>query len=104
MDTLTDTILAVLMIGNTHYVDIGAASDAVIFYETEKTAHMTLPGEGALVGDMTVYTDGYHVAWQGGPAGDWKIGHEAGVFTYTGPDGEAAGTITKIVPGNPEGY
>ncbi|WP_298920438.1 hypothetical protein [uncultured Roseobacter sp.] len=104
METLTDAILAIIMIGNTHYVDVGAGSDAIIFYETEKTAHMTLPGKEPLVGDMTVYADGYHVAWQGGPAGDWQIAHEAGAFTYIGPDGKAAGTITKIVPGNSEGY
>ncbi|MEO0542234.1 MAG: hypothetical protein AAFY99_00335 [Pseudomonadota bacterium] len=104
MNTLTDTILAILMIGNTHYVDVGADTDAVIYYQSEQVAHMTLPGQDAWIGDLKLMKDGYHVAWKDGPAGDWKITHQAGEFTYIGPDGNAAGTITRIVPGNPEGY
>ncbi len=104
MTPLTETALAIILIGNTHYVDVGAPTDAIIFYETETVAHMTLPGQSPLVGALDIGLDGYHVAWVDGPAGDWKIAHEAGIFTYLGPDGDAAGTITKIVPGNPEGY
>ncbi|MEL6678416.1 MAG: hypothetical protein AAFQ51_06890 [Pseudomonadota bacterium] len=104
MDPLTGPILAIVMIGNTHYVDVGGATDAIIYYPTETVAHMTLPGRDPLLGDMKMTPGGYHVAWRDGPAGDWQIAHEAGVFTYIGPDGEAAGTITKIVPGNPEAY
>ena len=104
MDPLTDAFLAILMIGNTHYVDIGESSDAIIFYQTDRIAHMSLPGKDVLVGDMTMNEDGYHVAWKGGPAGNWQIGHQAGEFSYIRPDGQVAGTITKIVPGNPEGY
>ncbi|WP_300064468.1 hypothetical protein [uncultured Roseobacter sp.] len=40
METLTDTIRAILMIGNTHYIDIGASSDAIIYYENTSTAYL----------------------------------------------------------------
>ncbi|MEO0496791.1 MAG: hypothetical protein AAF141_05395 [Pseudomonadota bacterium] len=104
MGILEKLILSVIMIGNTHYVDVGQEVDAVIYYPSETEAHMTLPGVPAMEGQLTLKSDGYHVAWDNGPAGDWKIRHENGVFTYVGPDGKDAGTISKIVPGNAEGY
>ena len=104
MSVLTSKILAVLMIGSTHYVDVGRDTDAIIYYPTPTVAHMTLPGVPAMKGTMTLKEDGYHVAWDDGPAGDWKITFEPGTLTYIGPDGKPAGTITKIVPGNPENY
>ena len=104
MGILENLVLSVIMIGNTHYIDIGMSDDAVIYYPTDTAAHMTLPGKPALHGVLTLHQDGYHVEWAGGPAGDWKIRHEDGVFTYVGPDGKDAGHITKIVPGNPEAY
>ncbi|MEM6339831.1 MAG: hypothetical protein AAF729_01675 [Pseudomonadota bacterium] len=104
MGILENVVLTVLMIGNTHYVDVNQSADAIIYYPSETVAHMTLPGHAPLKGTVTMQSDGYHVAWEEGPAGDWKIRYEAGTFTYVGPDGEDAGTITRIVPGNPEGY
>lgn len=104
MLVLGKTILSIIMIGNTHYVDVGESADAIIYYESPTIAHMTLPGVPPLKGDMEMKEDGYHVAWKNGPAGDWKIRHEDGKFTYVGPDGKDAGTITKIIPGNPESY
>lgn len=97
---LTGKILAVLMIGSTHYIDIGKDTDAVIYYPSEAIAHMTLPGGPTLKGDLKINETGYFVEWQGGPAGDWQIIYEPGTFTYHGPDGKAVGTITRIVPGN----
>ncbi len=104
MTILTSKILAVFMIGSTHYVDVGKDVDATIFYPTETIAYMTLPGVPAMKGELTIHEDSYHVKWAGGPAGDWKIAYEPGKFTYIGPDGKPAGTVTKIVPGNPEKY
>ena len=97
---LTAKILAVLMIGSTHYIDIGKDTDAVIYYPSETVAHMTLPGGPTFKGDLKINESGYFVDWQEGPAGDWQIIYEPGTFTYLGPDGKAVGTITKIVPGN----
>ncbi|MEP3277962.1 MAG: hypothetical protein ABJN26_24580 [Stappiaceae bacterium] len=104
MSVLTSKILAVIMIGSTHYVDVGKDADAIIYYPSETVAHMTLPNGPSMKGVMTLQTDGYHVAWSGGPAGDWKISYEPGKLTYIGPDGNPAGTVTKIVPGNPEKF
>ena len=104
MEMLTTKLLALLMIGTTHYVDVGKSADAVIYYPSATVAHMTLPDGPTWKGKMALKADGYFVAWEGGPQGDWKIGYEPGKFTYIGPDGEAAGVITKIVPGNPEKF
>ena len=104
MTVLGGKVLAILMIGSTHYVDIGVETDAVIYYPTETVAHMTLPGKAPLKGVVQMKDDGYHVAWKDGPAGDWQIAYEPGKLTYIGPDGKPAGTITRIVPGNPENY
>ncbi|MBD3664266.1 hypothetical protein [Sulfitobacter aestuariivivens] len=104
MGLLENIVLSVLMLGNTHYVDVGQKTDAVIYYPSATQAHMTLPGQDPWTGALTMLEDGYHVAWKNGPEGNWQIRHAQGVFTYVGPDGNDAGTITKIVPGNPEGY
>jgi hypothetical protein len=41
---------------------------------------------------------GYHVAWEGGPAGDWQIAQEAGRLVYIDPTGRNAGHVTRIEP------
>lgn len=104
MATITANALAILMIGSTHYVDTGQERDAVIYYPSETTAHMTLPNGQEMKGQLTMLNDGYHVKWIDGPEGKWKITYQPGTFTYIKPDGDAAGTISKIVPGNPENY
>ena len=104
MSVLTGKILTVLMIGSTHYVDVGKDVDAIIYFPSETEAHMTLPDGPTFQGALTMKPDGYHVAWTGGPAGDWQIAYEPGTLTYIGPEGTPAGTVTKIVPGNPEGF
>lgn len=101
---LTAKILAVLMIGSTHYIDIGKDTDAVIYYPTETIAHMTLPDGPTWKGELELKAEGYFVKWDGGPAGDWSIKYEPGTFTYHGPDGKAVGTVSRIVPGNPEKF
>ncbi len=102
MTPIIGKALAILMIGSTHYVDVGQSEDAVIYYPTETTAHMQLPGKPALTGDLRLLDNGYFVNWQSGPEGNWQIAYSPGTFTYLGPDGKPAGIITKIVPGNPE--
>lgn len=97
-------ILTVLMIGSTHYVDIGKNTDAVIYYPSDTTAFMTLPEGSTMQGAVQMQDDGYRVKWADGPEGNWKITFEPGKMTYIGPDGKPAGTITKIVPGNPENF
>lgn len=104
MAALEGTLLAVLLVGSTHYVDIGKSKDAVIYYPSETVAHMTLPDGPTWKGSLKINADGYFVNWEDGPQGNWKIAYEPGKFTYIGPDGKPAGTISKIVPGNPEQF
>lgn len=105
MQPLSGDTLKTLMIGATHYVDVGKPTPAAIYYPSDTVAHMTLPDGPTLKGTLTLNDTGYHIAWDGGPAGDWQITHEPGAFIYTRPDGSAGGgPVTKIVPGNPEGF
>ena len=104
MATITGTALGILMIGSTHYVDIGKSEDAVIYYPDDTSAHMRLPDGPSMNGALEMGDDGYRVSWADGPEGDWQIVYEPGVLTYIGPDGEPAGTISMIVPGDPEGF
>ncbi|MEP4432720.1 MAG: hypothetical protein ABJ349_10975, partial [Hyphomicrobiales bacterium] len=58
---LTAKILAVLMIGSTHYIDIGKGTDAVIYYPSETVAHMTLPDGPTWKGKLELKQEGYFV-------------------------------------------
>ena len=104
MKKLTGETLQTLMVGCTHYLDIGKETDAVIYYASATVAHMTLPAGPTYKGSIKINHDGYVTNWEGGPQGGWQIGYEPGNFTYVGPDGKVAGTVTKIVPGNPENF
>ncbi len=102
MDFLTPSTLAVLMIGATHYVDIGAPQDAVIFYENETVAHMVLPDGASFTGNWRLTEDGYAVAWRDGPSGTWKLSYSPGRIGYVNGEGQDFGPISRIVFGNPE--
>ena len=103
MTFLEGPVLAFAILGMTHYVDIGRPDPAVIYYESAREAHMVLPGAPAMKGELTMLGSGYHVAWADGPSGDWKIARDGEAVIYIDGAGERAGTIIKIVPGNPEG-
>lgn len=94
-------VLALLTIGFTHYVDVGKAEDAIIYYQSDKEVRMLLPGAPAMMGTWEILPDGYFVKWKDGPEGKWQITTTPGVMTYIDPTGKPAGTISKIVPGNP---
>ncbi|MFK7791829.1 MAG: hypothetical protein AB8B88_04070 [Devosiaceae bacterium] len=102
MDFLTPTTLTVLMIGSTHYIDIGAPKDAVIYYESATQAHMVLPDGVAFSGIWHTTEDGYHVAWTDGPSGNWRLNYSPGRIGYVNAEGTELGTITRIVFGNAE--
>lgn len=102
MGTIMGKALFILMIGSTHYVDIGLNEDAVIYYQDATVSYMRLPDKPVMVGSLEIQEDGYFVDWAQGPEGNWKIGFEPGTFTYIDPDGKVAGTITRIVPGDSE--
>ncbi|MGD1886705.1 MAG: hypothetical protein ACFB01_06205 [Cohaesibacteraceae bacterium] len=102
MDFLSASVMGVLMVGATHYVDIGAPREAVIFYQDEQLAHMVLPDGAAWSGVWRLTDTGYHVAWQDGPSGDWRLNYAPGRIGYVNGDGEELGTISRIVFGNAE--
>jgi hypothetical protein len=101
MTLLNQSILEVLLPGFTHHVDIGQGADAAISYGAGGLARMVLPGKPPMNGAWHALPQGYHVAWAGGPAGDWQIRHEAGSLTYVDPTGKDAGTVTRIEPMQP---
>ena len=102
MDILSNSLLAVIMLGSTHYIDIGEQQSAVIFYEDGDTAYMRLPDGKAFTGEWRFTTDGYFVDWADGPEGEWQITFEPGRFAYVDDQGAERGGITQIVPGDPE--
>jgi len=104
MTTLVGEALAVILIGSTHYVDVGKNDDAIIYYPSDTVAHMTLPDGPTWKGAMEIREDGYYVDWEGGPEGYWQISYQPGKFVYISPEGKPAGTVTRIVPGNPENF
>ncbi|MGL5113941.1 MAG: hypothetical protein ACRC7G_16500 [Beijerinckiaceae bacterium] len=101
---LTGQILAVLLIGSTHYVDIGAGKEAVMYYPSPVRAYLRFPDGKVLSGDWRQTDRGYFVKWEGGPEGDWRVRYEPGSFTYFNPNGGPTGKVTRIVPGNPEKF
>jgi hypothetical protein len=101
MTILREETLQVLLPGFTHHVDIGQPTDALISYDPSGSARMVLPGKEPMTGQWHLVADGYHVAWEGGPAGNWQIRHGVGRLTYIDPTGREAGTVTKIQPTSP---
>lgn len=101
MTILAKDVLGVLLPGFTHHVDIGQGADATISYGAGGLAQMVLPGKPPMTGEWTFQDEGYHVAWSGGPAGDWQIRHEVGRLVYLDPTGREAGTVTRIEPIQP---
>ncbi|MEM7615232.1 MAG: hypothetical protein AAF245_09305 [Pseudomonadota bacterium] len=104
MTLLEGPILGFAMLGMTHYVDIGNADPAVIYYANASTAHMTLPDGPTLSGDLTLGPSGYFVDWIDGPEGDWQIARQGATLIYLNGYGEPSGEILRIVPGNAEGF
>lgn len=101
MTILDQAVLDVLLPGFTHHIDIGQGMDATISYGAGGLAQMVLPGKPPVNGEWHPLPTGYHVAWRDGPAGAWKIAHEAGRLTYIDPTGREAGTVTRIEPIQP---
>ena len=102
MDFLTQTTMAVIMVGSTHYVDIGAPQEAVIFYESASAAHMVLPDGASFSGSWHLTDGGYHVDWIDGPSGEWRLNYAPGRIGYVDGEGNDLGPITRIVFGNAE--
>jgi hypothetical protein len=99
MTPLDARTLFVLMPGFTHHVDIGKGTDATISYAADGGASMRLPGQdAAMTGRWRMLADGYHIAWDGGPSGNWQIAQDAGRLVYIDPTGRNAGPVTRIEP------
>ncbi|MEO1494054.1 MAG: hypothetical protein AAFV19_18020 [Pseudomonadota bacterium] len=103
MDFLVKDLLLVMMLGNTHYVDVGKPDPAIIFYETETRAHMQFPDGKAFRGAWNLTDGGYYVDWTGGPKAEWRLARAPGRLFYVDAEGNDRGSITKIVPGDPAG-
>jgi hypothetical protein len=100
MAILEQAVLAVLLVGSTHYIDIGQGKDAAIYYESDSKVHMALPAGPVMHGQWSLQPDGWYVKWTGGPEGRWQIQHEPGAFIYLDGKGARAGTVTSVVPGD----
>lgn len=101
---LSTEALAPMMIGSTHYVDVGRSSDAVIYYASADVAHMALPDGAVFTGAWRFTASGYYVDWVDGPEGEWRIAFEPGRLTYLDASGAERGDITQIAPGDAHGF
>ena len=104
MAILSNSALAPLLTGNTLYVALDGGGEAVVHYGSDQTSHMRLPGGKRMTGRWSLRDDGYHVAWRDGPEGDWHIDHVPGRFAYLDGTREKRGEVSRIVPGDPEGF
>ena len=102
MAYLKKDALSVLMPGFTHYVDLGAAGEAVIHYGADNASYMRMPDGKRMTGQWTLLDEGYRVAWQDGPDLTWHLDHEPGSIAYVDAGDERRGTVTRIVPGDAE--
>lgn len=90
--------LEALLVGSTHFFDMGGG-EAAVYYESATQAHMKLPDGQKKHGAWYLTADGYHVDWTGGPSADWRIDYAPGRFDYV-QDGKKVATVTRIVPGD----
>ena len=100
MDFLIKDLLLVMMLGNTHYIDVGKDQPAIIYYEDEDSAHMRFPNGKSVEGVWRMTESGYYVDWENGPAGEWRIARDQGRMFYVDSKGTDRGNISKIVPGD----
>ena len=96
--------LTPLMVGATHYIDVGKPVEAIIYYETSEKAHMLFPNGKTFEGEWRFTDSGYFVNWRGGSEGDWRIAYEPGRLVYLDADGVERGDITRILPGDAHGF
>lgn len=104
MTILEDMALQILLVGSTHYLDIGKQTDAVVYYASPTLAYMRLPGGPILRGELAIKDDHYTTHWENGAQGKWQISYEPGKFMYVdaSEQNKGGGKINKIVPGNSE--
>ncbi|MEM8753362.1 MAG: hypothetical protein AAGF90_10320 [Pseudomonadota bacterium] len=100
MEFLTKELLLAFLVGTTHHVDTGKPAEAAIYYEDEDTAHMRLPSGDELSGEWRLTEEGYHIAWEGGPSGEWRVAKTAERIFYVDAKGDERGDVTRISPGD----
>ncbi|MEM7523781.1 MAG: hypothetical protein AAF360_08515 [Pseudomonadota bacterium] len=100
MDFLAKELLMVMLLGNTHYIDVGRPNEAAIYYEDEDTAHMIFPDGREVTGAWRLTEAGYHVDWENGPKGEWRLARGDGRIYYVDAKGDDRGDVVRIVPGD----
>jgi hypothetical protein len=103
MNLADQPVLSVLLNNMTHFVDIGAPEEAVMYYQTDGASHIRLPDGTVMHGSWKVNHRGYDVDWTNGPSGSWSFEYSPGRIVYVDKDGKAQGPITRIVPGDTAG-
>ncbi len=94
--------LSELMIGCTHYVDLGDRKQVSVYYPSSTEVYFKGLSSNVFKGQMIIEGVGYKIDWEDGSDGYYKIAEHQGAYMYIDDHGRSAGTITKIAPGNPE--
>ncbi len=95
-------ILSELMVGHTHYIDVGGRKQASVYYPSDTEVHVKRPDSKIVSGSLAIKDVGYDVIWHNGINDNYNLAEHLGAFVYLDGNGKSAGTITKIVSGNPE--
>ncbi|MEP3225816.1 MAG: hypothetical protein ABJO01_07565 [Parasphingorhabdus sp.] len=95
-------ILAEFMVGYTHYLDVGGRKPVSVYFPSDKKVHLKRMDSKVVTGKMAIKDVGCSVCWHDGSNDNYNLAEHLGAFIYLDADGKSAGTITKIVPGNPE--
>ncbi len=104
MEFLVKELLLVLLVGNTHYIDVGKPDPAIIYYQDEEAAFMQFPNGHKVEGNWQLTDAGYHVDWTDGPEGEWRVARGDGRLFYVDAEGNDRGDINKIIPGDAAGF
>ena len=111
-EPLTAMQLDGLLSGNTLYLTIPAGNPALpnggevpFKYGADGASSARLSADLVLIGTWTLKVDHYCVDWNNGPKDSCTsiIKSPEGITLLDTSNGEVRGTVSRIVPGNPEG-
>ncbi len=94
-----------LLTDQTVYLDT-PGGEAVIHFGGKGTSHARLANGTHMQGRWTLTDTGYCIDWADGPQGSCTriLRNEAGLRMIDDATGDPRGQVSRIVPGNPEGF
>lgn len=97
--------LDALLTGNTVYLAV-PDGEAPMHYGVDGRTSAVLPNGTKLVGSWRIGKGGYCVDWDNGPQNSCTkvVKSDDGTAMFDAASGDPRGTVTRIIPGNPEAF